>query len=979
MGTRDVVQRSPPFWGERDLAFLEVLFLSLILIVAACFRLYQVGQVPPGPHYDEAAAALDALDVLHGRHTVFSMRSYGREMLFVYVAAPLIALLGPTRLALRLPVALVGVLTVLVTYLLARELFDQEDKLQARWTALGAALFLGVSFWHLVLNRLSFRANYLPLTEVLCFFFLFRAQQTGRLKHYLLSGLFLGLSLHTYTAARLVPLVVAIYLGALVLTREGRSLVIPSWRRWVLLGLVALGVCAPLLIFFLTRPEAFLLRARGISILNPSVHHGDFWGLLGQSVLGNLAQFGFKGDEHWVYNLPGRPGLDAIQAALFWLGLALCLVRRRQPQYLFLLLWWVIMLLPSILAPDPIPHSLRAIGTLPVACILSARALTWLASKLPLQFRRWRTGVVLALPVLLSCYLAWEAYSTWHSYFGVWQQHDEVYYAYYGHMADLAEQINRDTDPEAVYIFPVNYDRRGEEYQEYTLELLHRGSVPFHYIVVDDASVTRDLTTIIAGKNRAHLILWTHGDHVDADPRQVLPFLLEGVGRKTDERAFRGYRIATYELPSPATDLQPPELNTTQAHFDTRLRLVAQTCDPHTASGDTTRVALRWEAQQVMAHDYKASLRLFDTQGHLVCQGDSLLLSNEHQATSSWKPGQVVTTYHLLPIRPGTLPGLYELHLILYDPATMRSVQLLGQQGASGGDSLVLGSMEISRPSCGSAVEPEVPLPAVRLTRSIELVGYGLDRQVVVPRETICLVLYWHARAEIAHDYAVLLQLVDESGEVSAEWAERPACPTSQWQAGDLWRDWHDLKIPPGVPAGEYRLVVRLVVAGTVELAQAELGKIEVQARDCLFQMPAIGHPLLARLGEKIRFLGYDLDEEQVRAGETLHLTLYWQALAECDVSYTVFTHLLDRNARLSGQSDGLPAAGALPTNLWLPQEIVIDEHELPVSAQALPGHYLIEIGMYQAASGQRLAVQDEIGEALGDHLLLGSRIRVAR
>jgi 4-amino-4-deoxy-L-arabinose transferase-like glycosyltransferase len=979
MGTRDVVQRSPPFWGERDLAFLEVLFLSLILIVAACFRIYQVGQVPPGPHYDEAAATLDALDVLDGRHTVFSPRSYGREMLFVYVAAPLIALLGPTRLALRLPVALVGVLTVLATYLLARELFDEEDRRQARWTGLAAAMFLALSFWHLVLNHLSFRANYLPLIEVLCFFFLFRALRTGRLKDYLLSGFFLGLSLHTYTAARFVPLLVVLFAAALVLTREGRSLVIPSWRRWVLLALVALLVAAPLLIFFLTHPEAFLLRARGISIFSPDVHHGDFWGLLGQSVLGNLAQFGFKGDEHWVYNLPGRPGLDAIQAVLFWLGLALCLVRWRQPRYLFLLLWWAVMLLPSILAPDPIPHSLRAIGTLPVACILSARALAWLSSKPPLRRRRRQAIVLMALLVLFPCYLAWAGYNTWHSYFDVWLQRDEVYYAYYGHMADLAEQINGDTDPGGVYIFPVNYDRRGAEYREYPLELLHRGPVQFHYIVVDEASVARDLTGVIAGKNRVRLILWTHGDHVDADPRQVLPFLLEGWGRKTDERAFRGYRIATYELPCPAADLQPLELSTAQACFGTKLRLVAQAHDPRTPSGDTALVALQWQAQQAMAHDYKASLRLLDAKGHLVGQGDTLLLSNEHQATSSWEPGQVVTTYHLLPIRPATLPGRYELHLILYDPATMRSVQLLDQQGASGGDNLVLGSMEISRPSCGSAVEPEVPLPAVRLTRGIELVGYDLERRVAVPRETIWLALHWLAQAEIARDYTAIIQLVDESGKVSAEWAERPAYPTSQWQAGDLWRDWHDLKIPPGVPAGEYRLVVRLAAAGTIEPTQADLGKVKVQARDCLFQAPAIGHSLVAQFGGHIRFLGYHLHEEQVKAGETLHLTLYCQALAECDVSYTVFTHLLDGNALIRGQSDGLPAAGALPTNLWLPQEIVIDQHDIPVSARAQPGSYFIEIGMYQAASGQRLAVQDEMGKALGDHLLLDSKIGVMR
>jgi 4-amino-4-deoxy-L-arabinose transferase-like glycosyltransferase len=968
-------------WGREALPrWIEVLFLFLILIVATCFRLYQIGQVPPGPHYDEAAAALDALDVLDGRHTVFSSRSYGREMLFVYVAAPLVALLGPTRLALRLPIALVGVLTVLATYLLARELFDEEDGRQAQWTGLLAALFLALSFWHLVLNHLSFRANYLPLTEVLCFLFLFRALRTGRLAGYVLSGFFLGLSLHTYTAARFVPIVVVFFLTTLLLTRKGRALVIPPWRRWILLVFVALVVSVPLLIFFLTYPEGFLLRVKGISVFNPNLHHGHFWDLLGRSVLGNLAQFGFRGDENWVYNIPGRPGLDPIQAVLFWLGLVLCLVRWRQPRYLFLLLWWLVMLLPGVLAPVPIPHSLRVIGTLPVACILSARALTWLVSQLPLRFRRLRKAVLLALPVLLPCYLAWAGHNTWHDYFDVWLQCDEVYHAYYGHMADLAEQINRDTDPRGVYLFPVNYDRRGEDYREYTLELLHRGPVPFHYIIVDEASVARDLSGICAGKSRVHLIVWTHGDHVDADPRQVLPFLLERCGQKTEERFFRGYRIVTYELPSSAVELTAlPDLRTAEASFGNKLRLVAQAHDPCTPSGGTKLVALRWQTQQTMAQDYAASLRLLDAQGHLMGQRDTLLLSNEHRTTSLWEPGQVVNTYHLLPIRPAALPGMYELHLALYDPGVMSTVPLVDQQGANAGDRLVLGSVEIGRPLCGSIVEPEVPLSAVCLAAGIELVGYGLDREVVVPRETMCLVLYWHARAEISRDYSVIMQLVDEGGNAAAEWAERPAHPTSRWQAGDLWQDWHDLRMPPSVPVGEYRLVVRLAAADAVGLAQAELGRVEVQERDCLFQVPAIDHRLVAQLGGKIRLLGYDLEEEQVSAGETLCLTLYWQAMAECDVSYTVFTHLLDEDARLCGQRDGLPAGGALPTTLWVPQEIIVDQYEIPVSAYAPPGEYLVEVGMYEAASGQRQPIQDEMGKALGDRLLLDSRIRVTR
>ncbi|MGC9335906.1 MAG: glycosyltransferase family 39 protein, partial [Anaerolineae bacterium] len=562
-------------WWQRPLPrWAEVVSLLLILALAAAFRLYQIGQAPPGPHYDEAAAALDALDVLDGRHMVFSPRSYGREMLFVYVAAPFVALLGPTLLALRLPIAAVGILTVLATYLLGREIFHQ-DRRQAQRTALVAALFLALSFWHVALNHLSFRANYLPLVEVLCFTFLWRGMRTGHLRDYLASGFLLGLSLYTYAAARFVPVVVVVFFAGLLLTRQGRALALPHRRRWALLPLVALLVAAPLLAYFAGHPEQLLLRAKGVSLLNPILHQGDVWGLVVRSVLGNLGLFGFRGDPNWVYNIPGRPGLDPVMAALFWLGVLLCLVRWRRPACLFLLAWWSVMLLPSILAPDPIPHSLRAIGTLPAASILAAWALVSLSSALARRLRRLGPAVPLATGAALLLYAGWAGYDTWHSYFHDWLPRDEVYYAYYAHMADLAEQINRDTGAETVYLFPVNYDRRGEAYQEYPLELLHRGPVPFHYIIVDETTVARDLTAFCAGKRRIQLVVWTHGEHIDADPRQVLPFLLTRYGREVEERAFRGYRIVTYELSSAGVEFALPELAPSPADFGP-LALLAQ-------------------------------------------------------------------------------------------------------------------------------------------------------------------------------------------------------------------------------------------------------------------------------------------------------------------------------------------------------------------------------------------------------------------
>ena len=65
---------------------------------------------------------------------------------------------------------------------------------------------------------------------------------------------------------------------------------------------------------------------------------------------------------------------------------------------------------------------------------------------------------------------------------------------------------------------------------------------------------------------------------------------------------------------------------------------------------------------------------------------------------------------------------------------------------------------------------------------------------------------------------------------------------------------------------------------------------------------------------------------------------------------------------------------GAYPTTLWAPGEVVVDEYDLVDPARCTaPGiAYVIEVGMYDPATVQRLPVLDPTG-AVGDRVLLGN------
>ncbi len=413
----------------------DLLALLLILLVAGIFRLWQLDRFPPGLFGDEAVNGLDALDALAGRPQIFYPANFGREGLHMLLLAPVIRLLGPTALALRLPSVLAGIVTALATYWLGRELFARTW-LRGTLVPLLAALFLSTSYWHIHFSRFGIRGVFTPLMAALAFAAFWRgANRTadtvaaGRsvLRDgrswgwFLLAGLFTGLGVHFYTASRLIP----IFLGAFLLVQALFAWLLDRRRPAIdsaqlstparalgsnktgpifgdqtglnthpplltrafgpIVGLYAVAalVFAPLGLYFLRTPGSLTQRASAVSLANPEISGGDPLGRLMQAAAANLMQFFWPGagDPARFYNLPGRPVFDLLTAVFVLAGLALCLwaLKRGSSPHLFLLLWFPAMLIPTFLAVDRFPTLPRALGVLPGIYFFPAIALGELA------------------------------------------------------------------------------------------------------------------------------------------------------------------------------------------------------------------------------------------------------------------------------------------------------------------------------------------------------------------------------------------------------------------------------------------------------------------------------------------------------------------------------------------------------------------------------------------------------------------------
>jgi hypothetical protein len=144
--------------------------------------------------------------------------------------------------------------------------------------------------------------------------------------------------------------------------------------------------------------------------------------------------------------------------------------------------------------------------------------------------------------------------------------------------------------------------------------------------------------------------------------------------------------------------------------------------------------------------------------------------------------------------------------------------------------------------------------------------------------------------------------------------------------------------------------------------------------------------PINAHFDSKVELAGYRLttDVASPQSGilttapnTALRLTLYWRVLAPMETSYTVFTHLLDANGQLWAQKDNPPVRGSYPTTEWRVGETIVDKYDIVIPPDVPVGQYELEVGLYDATTGQRLPLLDKTGQRQDERVLLSDRIVV--
>lgn len=369
--------------------------LGLIFFLAAFLRLWQLDKLPIELFGDEIDVGLQAYSILKtGRDynsnpfpVMFQSFSEYRLPANLYFTVPFVGLFGLNEWGVRLPFVIYGILSLLGTFLLAKELFDVR-------VALITTALMSISPWHLQFSRQANDAGGVLALTILAVW----AYLVG-LKHFkflFLSVILFALAVYSYAIA-------TVFIPLLVL-----SLIVLYWNKLKRYGLkklslvIAVGVLIILPQFWVTINGIASERFSAITVFNDrtvleevirrkAIHHSVFTPIFENKIVALTLEIlrnylrSFSTEFLFIMGDPNLRQSVGSLGELYWfdiftiiLGLAILAVKfvkdslKGSPGYSLVLTWLIISPIPAALTVGGGMHASRLIMMLPPLLILSA-------------------------------------------------------------------------------------------------------------------------------------------------------------------------------------------------------------------------------------------------------------------------------------------------------------------------------------------------------------------------------------------------------------------------------------------------------------------------------------------------------------------------------------------------------------------------------------------------------------------------------
>lgn len=235
--------------------------LSLILVGALLLRLHDLGLMPL--NVDENSDTIYGIEIIKagGTESFFTIpisTQHGKIPVLFNLFALIVSHFSANPILIaRVPAVLLGALTVLLTYVFAKRLYNTK-------TGLLSALFLAFFPWHVIMSRIGLKIILVPFFGALIFYLLYAGIKEKRMALFLLSFFALGVgSFYTYPSA-------AIFVPVFMLS----FFILKGKQDWPSPRILLTGV----LLFLLSMFPLFVLSARGVDFFLAQSYHSFFRG-----------------------------------------------------------------------------------------------------------------------------------------------------------------------------------------------------------------------------------------------------------------------------------------------------------------------------------------------------------------------------------------------------------------------------------------------------------------------------------------------------------------------------------------------------------------------------------------------------------------------------------------------------------------------------------------------------------------------------
>ncbi len=402
-------------------------FAIILLLIAALLRTADLANVPGGFNEDEIINIRLVDNVRQGDIFVFFPgEDGGREGMYHVFVAFITLFVGEGTIGFRILSAWLSLVSIAIIYTLGKHLFNpivgvmsaglvavnMSNIILARSVSSDAAVVFLVSAIMLALARA------LPV---------YRRSRvvTSNVTSFAVLGALLGIGFYLHPSSLFIVLACMLYIGHLLYIRNAMFRQRRSYTGFAILVMIIIAM--PYLISSINVPQ----YAAGQRILS---QYTD--GLL-RSIVDGLLGVVRLGDVNPLHNLPDRPLVDAFSGLFALVGIVICIVRRRRPRFMLLLIMGFVAL-PAALIVEQSPNFARMAVILPQLALffgIGFYSLIRAPIFADVVFRRMAVAGVVAL---LGLNFLW----TWQDLFVAWRNDERVVPLVNGELGQIAHYLD---------------------------------------------------------------------------------------------------------------------------------------------------------------------------------------------------------------------------------------------------------------------------------------------------------------------------------------------------------------------------------------------------------------------------------------------------------------------------------------------------------------------------------------------------------